>query len=516
MTDYMCTPSYDGLTITYHADAAQMELIAHDPEITKQIIKNIVSYGLQTYLNRLTEIGKPTVSLDGCVFTVFLPCIIDGNKKPIFASEHKGEAMKARGYDFHAVIDRKDVFINSSTLTDDKKKAIFDKYGLKTFIEQTGDKHLVLYDPKMFTVVKGIKAYLSYIGPVENTNVVLPYNCSSMFMMFANSNIKKIDFTGCDLSEIVTMESAFTGSQVTLVGFGEQNMERLMTLERCFYFCRKLQTVFMCYTKMPNVKSTSSCFKNCQKLYDVDIGTVDMPKLEDTYHMFQNCSSLTRAEFPAWNNCLKDSSDMFSYCSELVLVSMINVKFQKTDCTGMFKGCKKLRAFLPGEVNIKECTTTSMFSNCTNIQAEQKTTEAKMVLLNMKQLLLNAMKKQAEARETESELKADVIEQETSSSMAGKDNVQTKEENKVAGEREGTIKEMTAADIPDDKKKKLALAKKKGYDVYCVIKGQDVFINSNEWSQEKDDKLFLKYGVRFSRERGVYNPDVQIIQSFTD
>ena len=577
MIDCMCTPSYDGLTMVYHADMAQMCLMVDDPGITKRIIKDMIAYGLELYPGRLTEIGKPSVTLEDNIFTVFLPCVIDGEKKKITASDTKVEAMKARGFDFHAVISGKDVYINKDSLTEEKKEAIFNQYGLKTFIETTGNRNLVLYDPTMFKVQEISRTpYLSYIGPPENMNVVLPYNCSSMYYMFSDSVVRKIDFTGCDLSNIITMEGAFKHSKVTFVGFGEQNMTKLVNMDSCFANCSKLVSVFMCYTKMPNLKTAKNCFYNCMFLRDIDIGLVEMKSLENVQSMFMLCCELERLELPEWHTTLKNANSMFRKCKSLILVTMPNVDFDNADCKDMFRGNMKFRLFVPGKFNINNCDTTNMFYVCNTLTNEQKTKDPVEIIMNMKKLVLQHVK-QTSANEglgTEESVEIDsvsndvvensnsVIEPEPISSFDDsnssevvqvkedkvpieeavlKPEIQTEQVEQRLGKEEITkrvetaepveipteglsqsdtsqsktsLHELTLNDLSVEQKKKLKIAKKRGYDVYCIIRGRDVFINSKEWTPEKDDKLFSEYGVRFSKERGVYNPDIQLVQSF--
>lgn len=557
--DCLCTPTYDGLTITYQADLVQVRLLQGDPELIKRIIKEMLVFGMELYAGRLTDIGKPNAKVVDGIFTVFLPCVIDGKKKKTFASDTKVDAMKARGYDFHAVINGEDVYISSDSLTDEKKKMIYDKYGLEIFIEETGDKHLVLYDPSVFHIMemRG-KSYLNYCGSPETTNFPLPYNCSSMFYMFVGSGIKKVDFTGCDLSGIATMECAFWHTKIQFVGFGDQKMTRLKTTKDCFRDCYYLKSVFMCYTTMPNLETASGMFAGCANLCDVDIGYTQIHKLNDTEKMFLSCSELSKLEFPEWNVTLDDAKRMFAGCKNLALVTMHNVHFEDTECDHMFIHCNKLRLFVPGNFNVPNDKCRKMFEGCLNLNAEFKTLIPNNLVLLMKKLVLDAIKKQQQQNDNTSvEQKAEpmvepvtepiaeqkvepvtepIVEQKTEPVIKPMVSIeeavlqpeiepeQVKPQSvdnaikcEVDGEEQHMneiLNRLSVDELTPEQKKKLAIAKKKGFDVYCVIKGKDVFINSKEWTAEKDDKLFAAYGVRFSKERGVYNPDIQIVQSF--
>ena len=253
--------------------------------------------------------------------------------------EDRIEAMKARGYDIFVYHNNTPIFINSNSWSEEKNKQLYEKYGLRAFREELEDseKRLVIYDPQYFKIFRGNSGVKYLHCMLNGGEVVLPVNCSTLGNMFRSNRAIKIDFSGCDLSNIISMSRAFVNSeQLCEVTFGKQNFTKLENVDSTFSYCMSLESTDLAEQYLPNLKVATCCFsectfetldisKWCAKSLDAS-GIVrncrflksfncDGSYLECVRYMCYNCENLERIKFG--EALLDESTLVFDMCTRL-------------------------------------------------------------------------------------------------------------------------------------------------------------------------------------------------------
>lgn len=124
----------------------------------------------------------------------------------------------------------------------------------------------------------------------------MPHNivATSMQKMFYScGDLKSVDLSGWDISEVTDMTEMFYG-------------------------CNDLQTVNFSGWDTSNVTTMRNMFQYCRNLTSIDVTGWDTIEVTDMANMFQSCSKLTSVDLRGWDFSKKPSvSGMFKDCYEL-------------------------------------------------------------------------------------------------------------------------------------------------------------------------------------------------------
>ena len=115
------------------------------------------------------------------------------------------------------------------------------------------------------------------------------------FMFDGCVNLKTVDLTSFDTSNVTVMDAMFQG-------------------------CKSLEKVDLSSFNTSNVKEFGFMFSECSKLKEIDLSSFDVSKAESTDCMFQACYGLnTIYVSDKWDaSNVTNSYSMFIYCVNLV------------------------------------------------------------------------------------------------------------------------------------------------------------------------------------------------------
>lgn len=258
--------------------------------------------------------------------------------------EEKIEAMKVRGYDIFVYKNGKPIFINSKEWNEDKADKLYVEYKLLSFYEEISDDkdNLVIYDPEYFEVFRSFVDQRIYLHcrNKDFVEVFLPANCSTMCNMFMGNDTEVVDFSKCDLSNIISMEDIFAASHVHTVIFGEQNFNKLKIIDSAFQMS-DLENTDMTEQYLPNLESAKACFRDCNRLERLDISKWRSKNLNAT-------SLVSECDFLESLNCegvqISVATNMCQQCKNLKNLVLGDITIGRGNV--VFKDCERLYALV--------------------------------------------------------------------------------------------------------------------------------------------------------------------------
>ena len=164
------------------------------------------------------------------------------------------------------------------------------------FREETGDKHLVLFDTSMYKVkrIKGGPCFLHYIGD-STLAPELPINASSCAFMFAfRKDLKKINLSNFSTEGVVTTKGMFAFcDNLEELDTSLLNTESVVDYTDMFRGCKALTQLDLCRFSLQGAKRTRGMFLGCTSLKEIlTTKLFDTQDVIDGYKMFERCISL--------------------------------------------------------------------------------------------------------------------------------------------------------------------------------------------------------------------------------
>ena len=164
------------------------------------------------------------------------------------------------------------------------------------FREETGDKHLVLFDTSMYKVkrIKGGPCFLHYIGD-STLAPELPINASSCAFMFAfRKDLKKINLSNFSTEGVVTTKGMFAFcDNLEELDTSLLNTEFVVDYTDMFRGCKALTQLDLCRFSLQSAKRTRGMFLGCTSLKEIlTTKLFDTQDVLDGYKMFERCISL--------------------------------------------------------------------------------------------------------------------------------------------------------------------------------------------------------------------------------
>ena len=188
------------------------------------------------------------------------------------------------------------------------------------FKEETGEKHWVLYNVKMYELYPDIKDFL-YYRKDSDLAPVIPINATSCcFMFFKCKSLTRLDFSNFNTSNITNMRGMF-------------------------YCCESLTQLDLSNFNTSHVTNMHEMFSGCESLIQLDLSSFDISSVTNMSDMFFYCKALTQIDlsnfgtFNATNMC-----DMFFYCEKLTVIYISdkwNIAKVQTS-SQMFRDCFSL------------------------------------------------------------------------------------------------------------------------------------------------------------------------------
>ena len=255
------------------------------------------------------------------------------------------------------------------------------------FKEDTGNKHWVLYDTEVYSVMRdriGQWRYLNYreenalaknsptMGNPTDTlhaSPTIPINATSCKKMFYGcKSLENIDLSRFDTRNIVNMCCMFTDcknlKQLDLSGFSTGNVREMIHM---FSRCLNLEQINLSGLDTHNVEYMGQMFYRCESLKQLDLSSFNTEKVLYMGEMFSNCKSLKQLDLSHFNTeKVIIMQNMFNNCSELEQLKISNFD---TKCTsfidGMFWGCARLTDLDISSFDMGEIVgTRGMFGYC--------------------------------------------------------------------------------------------------------------------------------------------------------
>ena len=140
--------------------------------------------------------------------------------------------------------------------------------------------------------------YLNDIDTLKITdmsNLFSSYEDDYLYMNDINSaEIKKLDLSGWDTSNVTDMQSMFWG-------------------------CRSLKEINISNWDTSNVTDMGYMFVYCESLKKLDLSGWDISNVTDMFSMFGNCSSLEKLNLSGWNVSNITNNLMFNNCKDSII-----------------------------------------------------------------------------------------------------------------------------------------------------------------------------------------------------
>ena len=209
----------------------------------------------------------------------------------------------------------------------------------------------------------------------ESKNGEKPVKITGKFtILFAqNSNLRSVEFSDADFSEITDMSYMFAGcSSLNSVDVSKWNMENVTKLESMFEMCSSLTSVDVSKWNTKNVKNMFLMFYGCSNLTSLDVSNWNTVNVTNMNQMFSDCSSLNSLDVSNWDTTnVTKMSYMFSGCSNLTSVDVSKWDTEKVeDMRSVFAGCSSLNSLDVSNWNTANVTDmTAMFAFCSNLSS---------------------------------------------------------------------------------------------------------------------------------------------------
>ncbi len=199
------------------------------------------------------------------------------------------------------------------------------------FREETGEKHWVLYNVKMYEVYPDIKDFL-YYRKDSDLAPVIPINATSCcFMFFKCKSLTRLDFSNFNTSNITNMHGMF-------------------------YYCESLTQLDLNNFNTSHVTNMHEMFSGCESLIQLDLSSFDISNVTNMSDMFFYCESLIQLDLSSFDiSNVTNMSDMFFYCEKLTTI-YISDKWKTNsveNSNSMFRDCFSLPNYDSDVVDIK-------------------------------------------------------------------------------------------------------------------------------------------------------------------
>ena len=155
-------------------------------------------------------------------------------------------------------------------------------------------------------------------------------------------DIKEIDMSDFDFSEVTNMESLFSNCiSLTSINFHNIDTSKVKNMEKMFYNCSSLLYVDFSFFDTSNVENMNYMFYSCVALFSIDLSNFDISNAITMTSMFEGCLYLEYLNLQNFNevrlnnndNMFKDVPDNMVYCVNTSNnITNIKAKLSKNYC----------------------------------------------------------------------------------------------------------------------------------------------------------------------------------------
>lgn len=178
---------------------------------------------------------------------------------------------------------------------------------------------------------------------IEGQRVIFNMNSSFMFSWY--TNLKLIDFSMVDTSQVVDMHGMFDGCKnLQELDLSNFDTSQVVDMNRMFSRCNFTHLELLSFDTS-YVRDMSKMFSHCTHMKVVDLSSFDTNKVEDMSDMFYECSSLTSlnlTHFKTQN--VRKTDGMFARCSKITSLDLSDFDMSAlVSAAYMFQGCTKMK-----------------------------------------------------------------------------------------------------------------------------------------------------------------------------
>ena len=186
------------------------------------------------------------------------------------------------------------------------------------------------------------------------------------------ANVKTIDLSGFDTSQVTTMEGMFQNcDNLTGLDLSKFNTGNVTNMKEMFEWCGKLTSLDLSNFDTSNVTDMHCMLQGCYKLTTLDISSFNTANVTDMQGMFAHLTSMESIDLKSIStDSAKYMHGMFGWCENLKSLDITKFNTQNvTAMSRMFYECKALEKLDVSHLNTSNVTTMQeMFSGCRKLK----------------------------------------------------------------------------------------------------------------------------------------------------
>ena len=163
----------------------------------------------------------------------------------------------------------------------------------------------------------------------DSTNITLIFKnklTTSAQMFNGLTNLKEIDLSKCDFSEVTTMYAMFNGCiNLEKINFGNIITSKVNNMNESFHHCKKIKSIDVSKFDTSAVITFRRMFGYCESLEYLDASNFNTSKVEDMFDMFGYCYNLLTINVSSFDTShVKNMQGMFYKCHKLKYLDLSN------------------------------------------------------------------------------------------------------------------------------------------------------------------------------------------------
>ena len=121
-------------------------------------------------------------------------------------------------------------------------------------------------------------------------------NLKSLYALFCECYIKKLDFSNFNTKNATSMEYMFFRcSSLKELNINNFNTENVTNMQYMFYYCEQLKELNLSSFNTNNVTNMQGMFHSCIRLTNLDLSNFKTQKKTNVKGMFKSCNCLTKS-----------------------------------------------------------------------------------------------------------------------------------------------------------------------------------------------------------------------------
>jgi uncharacterized repeat protein (TIGR02543 family) len=140
---------------------------------------------------------------------------------------------------------------------------------------------------------------------------------------YENKNIKSIDLSGLDASNITNMSYMFADcNNLTTLNLSEFDTSEVTNMSYMFSGCISLISLDITSFNTGEVSDMARMFRSCSNLTTLDLSKFNTSKVTNMAYMFSNCAKLISLDLSSFDtSAVNTIDDMFDGCNNLKIVA---------------------------------------------------------------------------------------------------------------------------------------------------------------------------------------------------